>query len=134
MLRSLPSILPILSLCCTAWGENAADTHRSLAGKLIHLLSATEICLNSCQDAASVEAALPELRRLASIADDLASRQAALPPPTVQDDMAAADLVDDFATIWQAICKHIERLQKAGLVSDALRDVLKLAPPTTAEP
>ncbi len=133
MIRPLPCTLPILSLCCAAWGENTVDTHQSIARELVDLLSQTEVCLNSCQNAASVEAALPELRRLAARADDIAARQSALPAPTVQDDIAAAEMVSDFATVWQAICKHIDRLQKEGLVSDALRDILKLSPPPAAE-
>jgi len=133
MTHPLPYLLPLLPICCAAWGENAVDTHQSIARELVNLLSETEVCLNSCRDTASVEAALPELRRLAARADAIAARQSALPAPTVQDDMAAAEMVNDFATIWQAICKHIDRLQKAGLVSDALRDVLKLSPPPTAK-
>lgn len=133
MTRPLPCILPVLTFCCTAWGGDQVDTHQSIARELVDLLSETELCLNSCHDAASVEAALPELRKLAARADDIAARQSALPAPTVQDDMAAAEMVNEFATVWQAVCKHIDRLQKAGLVSDALRDVLKLAPPPAAE-
>lgn len=130
MFRRSFVLLSAATFVCSAWGETTTvDTHRSIAQELVDLLSETEICLNSCRDSASVEAAVPRLRELAAKADDIVARRATLPAPTIQDDMAAEDLVNDFATLWQAICQHIERLKKEGLITAPLRDTLKLAPP-----
>lgn len=105
-----------------------ADTHQDVAAALVDFLSRTELCLNSCRDAASVEAALPSLEKLKEEAQALHLRQAKLPEPTVQDYMAAQSLAGDFSTLWSAIREHIERLENAGLVSDSLRQTLHIAP------
>lgn len=113
------------ALCCAA---EPADTHQGVAEALVELLSQTELCLNGCTDADSVNAALPRLKELAAEAADLSARQKALPEPTVQDYMASQVLAKDFLVIHRAVQQHIERLKKGGLMSQELRDVLKIAP------
>lgn len=102
------------------------DTHQSLAKELVGLLSQTEIALNSCNDQSSVQAAFPRLLELSEQAATLKQRQKALPEPTVQDYLAAQELVGDFNTLAQAIEQHIDRLKKANLLSPELKKLLGL--------
>lgn len=125
--------LALLSPLCPAVEATAPDTHQELARAVLEFLSQTEICLNSCRSQESVQAALPRLRELAQEAEQLATRQKALPEPTVQDYMAAQSLVGDFYTLWSAIQKHLERLEKDRLLTPELRDILRIAPPDIAE-
>ncbi len=119
--------LPAL-ICPIATAQ--ADSHYTLAQEVIALLSETELTLSSCTDAAGTEAALPKLRELAAKAAELHTRQQQLPDSTMQEDVAIAALVQDFQTIWGAIRAHIDRLEQAGLLSEALREVLRIAPTT----
>ena len=120
----------LASACCiaTAQPETAlvADTHQSLAKELIDILSQTEIQLRACVDEASVAAAIPQLLELSQRATQLVQRQKALPEPTVQDYLAAQDLVGDFNTLTQAIEQHIARLQQDKLVTPELQKILHL--------
>ncbi len=128
MHRPLSTLLLFPALCLAA-DVPATDTHQGLAQATVDLLSQTEICLNSCRDEASVRAALPRLKELAEQARQLTARQKALPDPTVQDDMAAQSLVADFQTLWNAIQEHLERLEREHLLSPAMREILRIAPP-----
>lgn len=105
-------------------------THFSVAQEIIDLLSQTEIILNTCQNEESVKAALPQLSELAAQAKLLKEKQATLPDSSLNEDISLARQVQDFQTIWNAIRAHIERLENSGLISDELRDVLKIAPTT----
>ena len=119
------ALLPLAALCCAAQESAAApDTHQGIAEALVDLLSRTEVCLNTCTDAESVQAALPQLKTLAEEAADLSRRQQALPDPTVQDYMASQSVAKDFMVLTRAINKHIKRLQKEGLMSEELRETL----------
>lgn len=122
--------LLLVPACCiaTAQPETAlvADTHQSLAKELIDILSQTEIQLRACVDEASVAAAIPQLLELSQRATQLVQRQKALPEPTVQDYLAAQDLVGDFNTLTQAIEQHIARLQQDKLVTPELQKILHL--------
>lgn len=115
--------------CCMAMAEPTApttDTHQSLAIELVSILSETEIQLRSCTDEHSVEAAIPQLLQLKERATQLKERQKSLPEPTVQDFLAAEQLISDFNTLAQAIEQHITRLQQQNLVSPELKSVLHL--------
>lgn len=116
------------ALTCAAQTPAAADTHQGIAEALVELLSRTELCLNGCSDAETVQAALPQLRALAEEAADIAARQKALPEPTVQDYMASQVLAKDFLVLRRAIRQHLDRLQKDGLLTQELREILKTAP------
>lgn len=105
-------------------------THFSVAQEIIDLLSQTEIILNTCQNEESVKAALPQLSELAAQVKLLKEKQATLPDSSLNEDISLARQVQDFQTIWNAIRAHIERLENSGLISDELRDVLKIAPTT----
>lgn len=120
------------ALVCPAQ-ESAADTHQGIAEALVELLSRTELCLNSCTDAASVQAALPQLQELAKEAAAISARQKALPEPTVQDYMASQVLAKDFLVLQRANKQHLDRLQKSGLMTPELREILKTAPEKGAE-
>ncbi len=124
------SFIPLAALCCAAEPPAAAlpGTHQEFIPALLELLTQTEQCLGSCTDAATTEAALPELNKLAAKARELSAHQATLPEPTVQDYMAAHPHVGDFNRLWESIGSHIERLEKAGLMSPELRSVLQIAP------
>ncbi len=110
------------------------DSHRAYTAALIELLSQTEICLNSCRDAASCQAALPRLRELSRRAAELAAALPLRTEPTVQDYMAAHPQVGTFNTLWNAITAHFERLEQAGLMSEEMRTVLGIAPPEATAP
>ena len=131
-MRALLSTLPLLillSVPVTAQDEAAPpaalESHRDLAHAITDFLSRTEVCLRGCTDAASVQAALPQLRGLAQEARRLADAQAALPEPTMQDYMASQELALQFLPIWKAIRAHVERLEKDGLMTDELRALLQ---------
>ncbi|MBR4108210.1 MAG: hypothetical protein IKK45_05960 [Akkermansia sp.] len=115
------------TMLCSA--QEQADSHQDVAAAMVDFLSRTEMCLNTCRDAASVQAAIPALEELKKEAAALSRRQAQLPEPTVQDYMAAQSLAGDFSTLWSAIRTHIERLETEGLMSDTLRQILHIAPP-----
>ncbi len=121
--------LIIPAAACYATTEQP-DSHQSLAQEIINLLSETELVLSTCTDATSVEAALPKLNELAQQAQSIHSRQLRLPDSTLQEDISIAAHVQEFQLIWGAICGHIERLEKAGILSNELRDVLRIAPTT----
>ena len=106
----------------------APESHSDLARALTDFLSCTELCLRSCTDAASVQAAMPRLRELAQEARRLADAQDALPEPTTQDYMASQELALQFLPIWKAIRAHLERLEKDGLMTDELRRLLQTGP------
>lgn len=102
-------------------------THQDLAEALLDFLSRTELCLRSCTDENSVNAAIPHLRSLAREADMLAASQAALPEPTVQDFMAVQDKMGPFDTICKAIQAHLARLSEKKLITDEFRQILKIS-------
>lgn len=129
MSRTFLCSLLLAPVCCLATAQEQ-HSHLDLAQALINLLSETEACLNTCRDKDSVQAALPRLEQLAGQARQLRQQQAALPDSTVQDDMAAAELAGDFTLLWRAIGQHIERLETSGLMSEDLRHILHVAPPS----
>lgn len=103
-------------------------THQEAAEQVTALLQMTADCLAECTDADSVRAALPRLRALSDEAARLRRYQDILPDPTTQDYLAAQNLLKDFNIALDAIGSHIERLRKAGLLSQELRDILVIAP------
>lgn len=119
-------VLPAVLVCDAS--AALPGNHQDMAEALLDFLSRTELCLNSCTDAASTQAAVPELKKIAAEADQLAAAQQALPEPTVQDFMAVQHHMGDFNNIWNAIRKHIARLDKSGLLTDEIRQILKIAP------
>ncbi len=122
------SIFPLVAIALVpAAAQEAPATHQDMAEALLDFLSRTELCLRSCTDAASVNAALPRLRQLAQEADKLAAAQAALPEPTVQDFMAIQDKMGLFDTICKAIQTHLSRLSEKSLITDEFRQILKLS-------
>lgn len=104
------------------------SNHQEFAAALLQLLSDTEASLNICRDATSVQAALPQLRQLAERARELAAIQHSLPEPSLQDHAALTPIVERFNILWEAIRKHIARLEHEGLLTPELRDVLRIAP------
>ena len=127
--NALSAGLLMTATCCMAMAEPTApttDTHQSLAIELVSILSETEIQLRSCTDEHSIEAAIPQLLQLKERATQLKERQKSLPEPTVQDFLAAEQLISDFNTLAQAIEQHITRLQQQNLVSPELKSVLHL--------
>lgn len=107
--------------------EEATVTHFSIAQDVIALLSETELTLSSCTDEQSVTAALPKLRQLGEQARAIAARQRSLPDSSLNEDLTIAPLIRDFQVLWDAIRAHIERLENSGLMSDDLKNVLKIA-------
>jgi hypothetical protein len=130
-MKTFPYICALLIPAAACYADTEqTDTHHTLAQEVVNLLAETELLLSTCTDAASVEAALPKLKELAQLAQSIHSRQLKLPNSTLQEDISIAALVQEFQLIWGAICGHIERLEKAGLLSKDLRDVLRIAPTT----
>ena len=118
-----------LTICCVAAADEST-THFTIAQEVINLLAETELLLNSCRDAESVAAAIPELEKLGNEAQQIKAKQLTLPDSSLQEDITIARQVKDFQNLWSAIQGHIERLQKDGLMSDELRKVLCIAPTT----
>ena len=127
-------VLP-LAITCTALPAAAQETNVSVAKELINLLSATEICLNTCHSAADVQAVLPQLKHLAQKAAEIKEKQSKLPDFTPADDKEIAKLIPTYTTLSKAINAHLQRLSDSGLMSPELRAVLGYsgadAPPTT---
>ena len=121
----LAAPLPALEDAAQPAQPAAPESHSDLARALTDFLSRTELCLRSCTDAASVQAAMPRLRELAQEARRLADAQDALPEPTTQDYMASQELALQFLPIWKAIRAHVERLEQEGLMTDELRSLLQ---------
>ena len=105
-------------------------SHVDLTSAILDFLSRTELCLASCQDAESAKAALPLLRNLKSECDKLAAIQQSLPEPTIQDYLAVQQQAAAFNTIWDAIRNHIERLEQSGIMSQEMRSIMHISPPT----
>lgn len=119
-----------LALAFSASAQSPTPTnHVDLTTAIIEFLSRTELCLNSCQDEASAQAAIPQLLELKKECDTLVETQRALPEPTIQDYMAVQNQMEAFNTVWNAIRDHIERLEQAGLMSQKMRDILHIAAP-----
>lgn len=114
-------------LCATA--NDMPTNHVDMTSAVLDFLSRTELCLNSCQDAASTQAAIPQLQELKKECELLVNAQRKLPEPTVQDYMAVQHQMDTFNTIWNAIRDHIERLEQLKLMTPQLRNILHIAPP-----
>lgn len=127
-----PALSPAQEESVTAPAPAAADSHAELADMLVGLLQRTIATLEQCRDAASVEAALPQLKEQREEAAQLMARQAALPEPTVQDYMAAQARANDFLDAKRAIQTHITRLQTEGLMTAEIREILGIAPETPA--
>lgn len=108
--------------------------HQDCALAVLRLLSDTELCLNGCRDAASVQAALPRFRELSERAHRLAAVQRQLTEPTAQDLISMNQHMERFNLLWGAIRDHIYRLEKDGLMSPELRSVLCIAPPSPQTP
>ena len=125
LLTALLLLSPGLS--CAA--EEQPTTHREAAQQLVELLVDTDVCLATCTDAASVQAALPKLRELAARAEQLKIAQSKLPEPTIQDYLYGQELLGAFNTAWQAVRAHIDRIEQAHLMSPELRDILRVTPP-----
>lgn len=127
MLRAA-AIIPC-ALAATAPAAETApalpESHSDLARAITDFLSRTELCLRSCTDAESVQAAMPKLRELAKEARNLSEAQKALPEPTVQDYLASQSLAVQFLHIWRTIRSHRDRLEKDGLMTDELRQILQ---------
>lgn len=124
-------------LCCSILGlsimfasaQEAPSNHADMARAILDFLSRTELCLNSCQDAESARAAIPQLKELKAECDRLAAAQKLLPEPTVQDYMTEHNNAATFNIIWKAIRAHIERLEAANIMTREMRDILYIAPP-----
>lgn len=110
-----------------ATAQPLPSTHQDMAEQLLDFLSRTELCLRNCTDENTLASILPKLRLLAREADQLAAAQAALPEPTVQDFMAVQDKMGTFDTICKAIQSHLLRMSKNGLMTDEIRQILKIS-------
>lgn len=134
MFTRILTILPP-AITCAAPLAAAEDSHLSLAKEIVNLLSATEICLNTCQTAADVQAVLPQLEQLAQKAAAIKERQSMLPDFTPAEDKEIAKLIPIYTTLSKTINAHLQRLSQAGLMSPELRAVLGYSgedtPPTT---
>lgn len=123
-------ILPIIS-CYTA---TAQDTHASLAEEIIDFLSQTEICLNLCRDAQSVQDVLPQLKELSAYAAELKARQEKLPDFTPAEDKEIAKLLSNYMTLQKAIDAHIQRIIDEQLLTPELAEILCISPDLASAP
>lgn len=125
----------ILSLCFLtnalyAASAEAPANHVDMTSAILDFLSRTELCLNSCRDEASAKSAIPQLQQLKQECEKLMNTQRELPEPTVQDYMAVQHQMETFNTIWKAIRDHIERLEQEKLMTQDMRHILHIAPPS----
>lgn len=120
--------LSLVLLSLESFAQEMAGNHVDLTSNIIDFLSRTEICLNSCRDAESVNAAIPQLQQLKQECEKLVEVQRSLPEPTIQDYMAVQNQMGDFSTIWNAIRDHIERLEAENLMTAEMRQILHIAP------
>lgn len=129
MRKSLISLWIGITMLLSFPAPAAPANHVDMAGAILDFLSRTELCLNSCRDAASTQAAIPKLQELRQESIQLAETQRNLTEPTIQDYMAVQDKMEAFTTIWNAIRKHLERLEEEQLMTSELRQILHIAPP-----
>lgn len=111
-----------------SFAQASASNHVDMTSAILDFLSRTELCLNSCRDAASAQAAIPQLQALKEECSILVKEQQNLPEPTIQDYMAVQNKMEVFTTIWNAIRNHIERMEQARILSPELRQILQIAP------
>lgn len=123
---ALSLIFPVTAICCMAQEAPAPINHQDMAEAMLDFLSRTELCLNSCQDKDSTQAAMPQLKKLAEEAKKLSAIQAALPEPTVQDFMAVQHKSGDFINISKAIFDHIDRLRQLQILTPEMAKILFL--------
>lgn len=119
-------LIPATAICAMAQEAPVPTNHQDMAEAMLDFLSRTELCLNTCQDKDSVQAAMPQLKKLAAEAKKLAATQAALPDPTVQDFMAVQHKSADFFNISKAIFDHIERLRQLQILTPEMAKILFL--------
>ncbi len=127
MKKLLISIVLFLGLVAAPAQEQPGN-HLDLTSAILDFLSRTELCLNSCRDAASTKGAIPQLQELKKECEKLAKIQRELPEPTVQDYMAVQHHMEAFNTVWNAIRAHIERMEQDKLLSEEVRNILRIAP------
>lgn len=128
------TILKITTPFILAASVTAQDTNLSVANEIIALLSETEICLNLCRDAQSVNDVIPKLRELAVRACEIKERQNKLADLTPTEDREIAKLIPQFITLQKAIRAHLIRLNTEDLFTPELEEVLTSNPnfaPTT---
>ena len=123
---ALSLLLPVTAICCMAQEAPAPTNHQDMAEAMLDFLSRTELCLNSCQDKASAQAAMPQLKKLAEEAKKLSAIQASLPEPTVQDFMSVQHKSGDFINISKAIFDHIDRLRQLQILTPEMAKILFL--------
>ncbi|MBE6417483.1 MAG: hypothetical protein E7033_03335 [Akkermansiaceae bacterium] len=135
MIKHFAPLTTSVVIACGA-AATAQDTHLSLANEIINLLSETEICLNLCRDAQSVQDVLPQLADLQKRAQDLKKRQNALPDITPEDDKQIAPLIKTFITLQDAITAHLQRISAEQLLTPELLHVIypTSLPPTPTPP
>lgn len=129
----MKNVLFSLLFACNIFCASAKDlpnNHVDLTAAILDFLSRTELCLNSCQCAESTKQAIPTLRELKTEADKLTEIQRNLPEPTIQDYMAVQKKTGMFNTIWKAIRDHIERMENEQIMTQEIRDILFIAPPS----
>ena len=123
------NILITLFLTLSAAAATALPAnHVDLTTVIVDFLSRTELCLNSCRDAGSAAAAIPQLKELRKECDAIVETQRSLPEPTIQDYMAVQSQMEAFNTVWNAIRDHIERLENEQLLTPEMREILHIAP------
>lgn len=126
-------LIPALPLIC-CYSATAQDTHASLANEIIDFLSQTEICLNLCRDAQSVQDTLPQIKELSAYAAELKARQAKLADFTPAEDKEIAKLLPTYMTLQKAINAHVERLISEQLLTPELAEILCISPDYASAP
>ncbi len=122
-------MFPVL-LTVSVTAQEKPITHSDLATDILIFLARTEICLRGCCDDESIKAAIPQLQQLKKDSDKLMAIQRELPDPTTQDCIDVQQKGAGFLKLWKAIRRHIERLETNKLMTQEMRDILYIAPPT----
>jgi hypothetical protein len=108
--------------------------HVDLSSSIIEFLSRTELCLNTCQSAETVQAAIPQLKELREECQRIIEMQHSLPEPTVQDFMAVQHQMEAFNLVWNAIRAHITRLENQGLLTAEICEIVGIATAKSTRP
>lgn len=126
-LSTCTALLALCPLPALHAQSEPAKTHQDYANALLDLMAETELCLSQCLDQQSTQANTPRLEELSQQMGQLAQLLQELPEPTIADYIAAEQQVREFNTLWDAIKKHIQRLDNEGLYSEELLSIIKLS-------
>ncbi len=122
---AIPLLLCTLPLHSNEEGADIS-THSQYSASLVVLLKKTLVSLQACRDVESTKAQLSTLKLYQKEMDVLARVLVKLPSPSAVDYVQAHDQLIEFNRTWRLISEEIQRLEREGLLSKELMEVLKV--------